>query len=105
MDAKELIAEAEQLQDELACIRHELHMHPELGFDLEFTKPFVKNKLEAMGFEVEEIGKAGLVTTISGGKPGKTVLIRADMDALPIKEETGLPFASTPRCCSVLQNF
>lgn len=48
MDTKELIAEAEQLQDELAGIRHELHMHPELGFDLEFTKPFVKNKLEAM---------------------------------------------------------
>lgn len=94
MDAKELIAEAEQLQDELACIRHELHMHPELGFDLEFTKPFVKNKLEAMGFEVEEIGKAGLVTTISGGKPGKTVLIRADMDALPINEEADVEYKS-----------
>ena len=94
MDAKELIAEAEQLQDELADIRHELHMHPELGFNLEFTKPFVKTKLEEMGFEVEEIGKAGLVTTISGDKPGKTLLIRADMDALPINEEADVEYKS-----------
>lgn len=94
MDAKVLIEEAKGLQDELVSIRHELHQHPELGFDLNFTKPFVKKKLEELGYSVEEVGKAGLVTTISGKTPGKTILIRADMDALPINEEADVEFKS-----------
>lgn len=94
MDTNLLLQEAQKLQPELAKIRHELHRHPELGFDMTFTKPFVKAKLEEMGYEVTEMGKAGLVTTIGGNRPGKTILLRADMDALPIHEEAEVDFKS-----------
>ena len=94
MDYNELIKQAEELQGELEEIRHDLHQHPELEFDMEYTKPYIKTKLEQMGYEVEEVGKAGLVTTISGNKPGKTILLRADMDALPIREEADVEFKS-----------
>lgn len=94
MDITAFLQEAQQLQPILVDIRHELHRHPELGFDLKFTKPFVKTKLEEMGYTVQEIGKAGLVTTIGGKKPGRTLLLRADMDALPIPEEADIDFAS-----------
>lgn len=94
MDTNLLLQEAQKLQPELAEIRHELHRHPELGFDMAFTKPFVKAKLEEMGYEVTEMGKAGLVTTIGGKQPGKTILFRADMDALPIHEEAEVDFKS-----------
>lgn len=94
MDTNLLLQEAQKLQPKLAEIRHELHRHPELGFDMAFTKPFVKAKLEEMGYEVTELGKAGLVTTIGGKQPGKTILLRADMDALPICEEADVDFKS-----------
>lgn len=94
MDYNELIKQAEELQGELEEIRHDLHQHPELEFDMEYTKPYIKTKLEQMGYEVEEVGKAGLVTTISGNKPGKTILLRADMDALPIREEADVEIKS-----------
>ena len=95
MDANLLLEEAQKLQPQLQETRRELHRHPEPGFDLVFTKPFVKAKLEEMGYEVTELGKAGLVTTIGGSKPGKTILLRADMDAVPIQEEADVDFKST----------
>ena len=95
MDANLLLEEAQKLQPQLQETRRELHRHPEPGFDLVFTKPFVKAKLEEMGYEVTEMGKAGLVTTIGGSKPGKTILLRADMDAVPIQEEADVDFKST----------
>ncbi len=93
MDPKAILAEAKALQPELLEARRDLHQHPELGFDLVYTKPFVKSRLEAMGYEVEEVGKAGLVC-YAGKEGGKTVLIRGDMDALPINEETEVEFRS-----------
>lgn len=94
MNAQECIAEAKALQSELVEIRRELHRHPETGFDLQFTKPFVKSKLEEMGFEVTEMGKAGLIVNIAGKKPGKTILLRSDMDALSITEEADVEYKS-----------
>ena len=92
-----------ELKDEMVDTRRELHRHPELGFDLEFTKPFVKGKLEEMGYQVREVGKAGLTCIAGDPAKGKVILVRADMDALPLTEESGLPFASeTPgkaHCC------
>lgn len=75
-------------------IRRELHRFPEVGFDLEKTVALVKRELEALGIEyTEKYGKSSIVGYIAKGR-GKVVALRADMDALPIKEETDLPFAS-----------
>ena len=88
-----LIRQAEELRDELVAHRRWLHSHAETGFDLTETKPYVKAALESCGYEVKECGKAGLVTTIGGKKPGKVFMLRADMDALPIREEADVEFA------------
>ena len=93
MTKEQIMQEAKALQEEIRSHRLWLHAHAETGFDLTETKPYVKAALEEMGYTVTECGKAGLITTV--GKPGgKVFLLRADMDALPITEETGLDFAS-----------
>ncbi|MBQ4582740.1 MAG: amidohydrolase [Oscillospiraceae bacterium] len=75
-------------------LRRELHQYPEIGFDLPRTLALVRRELEAMGIPyTEEFGRSGIVATINEGKPF-TIGIRADMDALPITEATGLPFSS-----------
>ena len=94
MNVQELIKEAKSLQDELTDIRRELHRHPEVGFDLPNTKAFVKQKLVEFGYQPMELGKAGLIALAGGKTPGKTVLLRADMDALPIQEEADVDYRS-----------
>ena len=89
-----LLQEAEALQEELMCIRRELHRHPEVGFDLPYTKAFVKEKLEQFGYAPQELGKAGVIALAGGKKPGKTILLRADMDALPLREEAEVDYRS-----------
>ena len=75
-------------------IRRELHQFPEIGFDLPKTLAVVRRELDKMGIPyTEKYGKSSIVATINAGKPF-TVALRGDMDALPIKEETGLEFAS-----------
>lgn len=91
----ELLKEAEQNKSYLTETRRYLHSHPETGFDLENTVAFVKKELTAMGYEPKECGKAGIVALAGGKKPGKVFLIRGDMDALPITEESGVEFSST----------
>lgn len=88
--------EALEYKDELIEKRRALHQIPEVGLDLPKTKAYVKGELEALGLEVKEYGTSGLSTVIQGEKgEGKCIMIRADMDALPMNEENGLPFAST----------
>lgn len=94
MNAQKLLEEASMLQQELVSIRHDLHQHPEVGFELNYTKALVKRELEKMGYEPQECGRAGLVVLAGGKKPGKTILIRADMDAIPVKEEAEIDFTS-----------
>lgn len=82
-------------ENEVIEIRRDLHKHPEVGFDLERTSKKVANKLKELGFEVKtEIGKSGVVGLIKGDDSGSTIALRADMDALPMEEETDLSFAS-----------
>ncbi|MBT2733521.1 M20 family metallopeptidase [Bacillus sp. ISL-7] len=88
------ISSAVEIKDELIKHRRHLHENPELGFDLPNTVAYVKETLKGMGLEPTKVGKAGLVVTIGKGN-GKTLLLRGDMDALPIKENTDLPFKST----------
>ena len=76
--------------------RRDFHAHPELGFAEIRTAAVLAGHLRALGLEVRtEVGKTGVVGVLRGGRPGRTVALRADMDALPVLEATGLPFAST----------
>ena len=87
--------ECEGLQDYIVGIRRALHQIPELGTDLPKTQAAVCAELDKLGIPYKKnVGDSGLIGTIQGGKPGKTILLRADIDALPIQEDTGLPFAS-----------
>ena len=73
----------------------DLHAHPELSFHETRTAALAATKLKELGYEVlEQIGRTGVIGTLRNGT-GQTVLARADMDALPVKERTGLPYAST----------
>ena len=75
--------------------RRDIHQHPELGEQETRTAALVAEHLRGLGLEVQtEVGRTGVVGILKGGKPGRTVALRADMDALPIKEPAGLPFAS-----------
>ena len=93
MDPKDLIAEAKTLEPQLQAWRRTLHRHPEVGFDLPETKALVKKALTEMGYAPQDCGKAGVIALAGGKKPGKTILLRGDMDALPIQEESGVEFA------------
>ena len=92
MTKEQILQEAAALQDEIKAHRLWLHTHAETGFDLTETKPYVKSALTEMGYAVQDCGKAGLVTTV-GKAGGKVLLLRADMDALPIAEEADVDFA------------
>jgi amidohydrolase len=85
---------ANELKEELVQTRRYLHSIPEIKTDLPLTTKYVKEKLIEIGLDPKEITKSGLVATIGGKKPGGTILLRADMDALDMREESGLDFAS-----------
>ena len=91
---QKMLKEAEQIHDIVLRERRTLHQIAETGFELTQTVAFVKNELTEMGLQPTDCGRAGIVALIGGKKPGKTFLLRADMDALPIKEQSGLSFAA-----------
>ena len=75
--------------------RHDIHEHPELGNQEHRTAELIADHLRSLGMEVQtDVGTTGVVAVLKGGKPGPVVGLRADMDALPVKEQTGLPYAS-----------
>jgi hippurate hydrolase len=83
-------------EDDLRAIRHDLHAHPEIGFEEVRTSGVVAEKLASWGVEVHRgLGTTGVVGVLQGaGGPGRRIGVRADMDALPIVETTNLPFRS-----------
>ena len=82
-------------KDYIIRIRRELHKVPEIGFDLPKTLAIIRRELDAIGLPyTERFGTSSIVATLNEGK-GKTIALRADTDALPVQEQTGLPFAST----------
>ncbi|MER3552834.1 MAG: amidohydrolase [Meiothermus sp.] len=84
-----------QLTPSLLEMRRDFHRHPELGFQEFRTSAKLAEFLVGQGLEVTTgIAQTGLVAKLKGAKPGKTVLVRADIDALPINEETGAPYTS-----------
>lgn len=83
-----------ELNDELIALRRDIHMHPELGFQEYRTAKLVEDYLNTLGIETKRVAGTGVVGVIQGGKKGKTVLLRADMDALPVQEENNVPYKS-----------
>ena len=90
-----LLDRARRYQDELSAIRRDIHAHPELGLEEYRTADLVARKLEEWGIEVHRgVGKTGVVGVLRNGNGQASVGLRADMDALPMQEATGLPHAS-----------
>lgn len=96
MTAEIILKEVRENIDEIIAHRRAIHKIPGTGFDIADTVEYVRKALNDMGVEAKKCGKAGLTATI--GQGGKVFLLRADMDALPIKEESGLEFASDNGC-------
>ncbi len=95
--AQAVDAELEQRQESLAALYMNLHANPEIAFQEERTASLLSERMRALGFEVTEgVGRTGIVAVYRNGD-GPTVLVRTDMDALPMEEKTGLPYASTAR--------
>jgi len=96
MPTNSLLSRAKAMQDELVAVRRAIHRHPELAFQEQRTAEQGRAWLQALGLEVQHgiAGTYGLVATLDTGRPGPTLLIRADMDALPITEETGAAYTS-----------
>ncbi|ACZ39950.1 amidohydrolase [Sphaerobacter thermophilus DSM 20745] len=87
--------EVERLTPQLIEDRRYFHQHPELAFQEENTARVVAERLRELGLEVRTgVGRTGVVGVLRGGRPGRTVLLRADMDALPIEEENDVPYRS-----------
>ena len=85
-----MIEELERLQDSMTAWRREMHQHPELAFGETRTAAMVADALRDFGLEpVTGIGGTGVVAVIEGRAPGKTIALRADMDALPMQDEGG----------------
>jgi hippurate hydrolase len=85
-----------QIETEMVALRRQIHSRPELAFEEHETSNLVAQRLEANGYSVHRgLGGTGVVGTLKLGKSPKVIGLRADMDALPIQETTGLPYAST----------
>ena len=93
MDTTILLKEAEQLKAAITADRRTLHQNPEAGPDLPETAAYVKRRLEEMGYAPRDLA-GGVTADITGADTGRCILLRADMDALRIREETGLEFRS-----------
>ncbi|CDZ51707.1 M20 aminoacylase family protein [Neorhizobium galegae] len=90
------IADFDSMEAELKATRQHLHAHPELSFEEAETARYVAEKLESWGYTVtRNVGGHGVVATLKNGEGTRSIGIRADMDALPIEEETGAPYSST----------
>lgn len=94
----EILKQANLIKDEIINHRRVIHKNPEVGAKLPKTKLYVMNELKKLGYEPKEICESGIVAIIKGNKPGKTFLLRADMDALPMKENSQCDFKSENGC-------
>ncbi|ASN06580.1 M20 family metallopeptidase [Virgibacillus necropolis] len=92
---KELHQRIDQLYQEMVDIRRYLHQHPELSFKEEKTAKYIADFYDDLGIPYQtKVGGNGVIATLKGGKPGKTVALRADFDALPIQDEKDVPYKS-----------
>src|SRR5712692_9675197 len=95
MKPSEILRDAESILDDTIQLRRRIHRHPELGLTLPRTQGAVLDALDGLDLDVRTGQRTtSVVARLAGARPGPTILLRADMDALPMPEETGLPFAS-----------
>ncbi|MEK5071519.1 amidohydrolase [Sporosarcina sp. FSL K6-1508] len=93
---EQLFEKLESAYEDMVVIRRHLHMNPELSFKEKNTAQYIYNFYAELGIEVQQgVGGNGVVARVSGGRPGKTVALRADFDALPIQDEKDVPYKST----------
>lgn len=92
--SQELLAAAQEIKQEILTDRRTIHQHPEVGTHLPITKAYVIKRLTELGYEPQEVCDSGVVATITGKDTGRCILLRADMDALHIQEQTDLDFKS-----------
>ena len=94
-DLAALLPAAEAILPDVVEVRRRIHRRPEIGLQLPETQAVVADALRGLGLEPRSgRGTTSVTATIEGGRPGRTTLLRADMDALPLREDTGLDFAS-----------
>lgn len=86
--------DGDRLRAQLSTLRRDFHAHPEIGFAEHWTSAFVRRRMEAAGIPVRAMAGTGLLATLEGGKPGPTILMRAELDALPIHEVSDVPYRS-----------
>src|SRR5881296_2730209 len=95
MTSAEILSEARSVADDAVQLRRRIHRHPELGLTLPRTQAAVLEALDGLGLEVRTGQRTtSVVARLRGARPGPTILLRGDMDALPMPEDTGLDFAS-----------
>jgi amidohydrolase len=95
MTVETLREEAKELHDDTVRLRRQLHERPEQGNELPVTREIVLEAIDGLPLDVElHETTSGIAAMLTGGKPGPTVLLRGDMDALPLHEDTGLDFSS-----------
>ena len=87
--------EIKALKESIISTRRDIHQHPELAFDEHRTAQLVADRLQSFGMDVQTgVGKTGVVGTLKGKNSGKTIALRADMDALPMQEISDIPYKS-----------
>jgi amidohydrolase len=91
-----MLLDRPQVADELVAVRRHLHQHPELSLEEHETAEYLEERLRELGLDDlrTRIGKTGLLGTLRGGKPGPVTLLRADIDALPVRELSEVPYRS-----------
>jgi metal-dependent amidase/aminoacylase/carboxypeptidase family protein len=95
MTIRTLLPEAQDLQPDVVRLRRTIHRHPELGLQLPRTQAAVLQALDGLGLRIRTGNRlTSVLATLEGTRPGPAILLRADMDALPVHEETGLDFTS-----------
>ncbi|HAB03631.1 MAG TPA: amidohydrolase, partial [Pseudomonas sp.] len=100
MQHQHILAWLGDVASDLHSIRHDIHAHPELGFEESRTSALVAALLQQWGYEVHTgIGKTGVVGVLRNGSSSRTLGLRADMDALPIEEASGAAYASRHPGC------
>src|SRR5438477_12990807 len=95
-EQKELPAPSKSVMDEVVELRRHFHRHPEVSFSEQETSVKISERLRELGLEVQPCPtETGAVAVLDTGRPGKTVMLRADIDALPIHEQSGVEFHSS----------